>query len=59
LGLPRIKRDYIVVGHRLYENAAVPLKIGKITRRRKYCSMKYYIGCDAHKKYSVFADIEV
>jgi transposase len=24
---------------------------------RRYCSMKYYIGCDAHKKYSVFGGI--
>jgi len=32
--------------------------MGEIKQRiRRYSSMNYYIGCDAHKKYSVFAGI--
>jgi transposase len=42
----------------LYENAAVPPTVGTANnQRRRYCSMEYYIGCDAHKKYSVFVSI--
>jgi len=43
----------------LYEKAAVPPKIGESKKEKgRYRSMNYYIGCDVHKKYSVFATMD-